>query len=324
MEKIIGKYLQGKASMDEQSALLDYLRDDPANLHSFRQQKQRWKEENNQETSFSAWNAWQKIKQSIRQSAKNRKIKRVIAFTSAASIVLAVLSASTYIFVNNADNVITVQAEQGQKKLVLPDSTLVYLNANSGISYNAALFPFNRTLNMTGEAFFDVRKKSLRKFKVNVNNVNVAVLGTRFNVKAYEARPSIDIVLEEGNIEITLDDAPEFSELLQPGEKAAINVENNHFSLTQVDPWKYSSWKKGILSFKNSRLPEFLDRLEEYYGTRFIMEDDERLRNLNISLTINNESLDDVLEVLQLVLPVAISSETSNYYVKPDPKRCPE
>jgi ferric-dicitrate binding protein FerR (iron transport regulator) len=241
---------------------------------------------------------------------------------SVASAFLACLLIASYLFINEASNLITVQSKHGQSiEVILPDSSIVHLNSHSSISYNAALFAFNRTVDMTGEAFFDVQKKSFRKFKLNVNNVNVTVLGTRFNVNAYQSRQSIDVVLEEGNIEITLDDNPEFRRLLKPGEKAAINIQSQILTMSQVDAKDYSSWKEGILYFKNSKLSDFFNKLETRYGVRFMMEDNEILRNMNISLTIDNDQLNEVIEVIQLTLPITISSETDTLKVKLDKKR---
>ncbi len=323
MEKIIEKYLQGTASNEEEAALLAYLRKDKSNQEFFQQQKSKWKAERNPMVSLSTWNAWQKVNSRI-QATKSKHVNWLKISLSIASVLLIGLLVSTYLFINKADNIITLKTKYGQSiEVMLPDSSLVHLNANSSISYNALLFSLNRSVNMTGEAFFDVRKKSSKKFILNVDDVNVTVLGTRFNVNAYQAKQSIDVVLEEGRIEITMDNAPEVRQILHPGQKAIIDINKRLLTLSQVASENYSSWKDGVLYFQNNNLADFFSKLERRYGVEFRLDDNELLHQMNISLTIDNDRLDDVLDVVQLTLPVVIRSDsnTNTFKVKLDKKR---
>ncbi|MCU4154658.1 FecR family protein [Carboxylicivirga sp. A043] len=321
MERIIIKYLQGTASKDEQNALLEYLRKDESNQKFFQQQKDKWKAEGNKMISLSTWKAWQKVNKRVDSTPGKNNAWLKVAL-SIASVLIVGLLVSTYIFINKSENIITVQTKHGQNsEIILPDSSIVHLNANSSISYNALLFSLNRTVNMTGEAFFDVRKQSSKKFILNINNLNVTVLGTRFNVNAYETKQSIDVVLEEGSVVLTMDDAPSFRKMLQPGEKASINIQNRNFVLSQVDTKNYSSWKDGVLYFKNNSLSDFFAALEKRYGVDFILENNDILHNMNISLTIDNDHLNDIIEVVQLTLPITIKTEKNTFKVKLDKKR---
>ncbi|WP_430816751.1 FecR family protein [Carboxylicivirga sp. RSCT41] len=321
MERIIEKYLNGIATKGEQDILLSFVRKDDLNLQFFQKKKTEWKSKEMEMLPLSTMNAWRAIENQVQCSPKNRFIwiKPVLAI---ASIVLIGLLLSTYLFIFKPENVLTVQTVKGQTiEVVLPDSTVVHLNANSSISYNPILFSFKRSADMTGEAFFDVRKKSSKDFLLNVNDLNVRVLGTRFNVNAYKAEQSIDVVLEEGSIEITMDDVPDFIKILEPGQRASVNMNQQKLSLSHVRTENYSSWKDGILHFKNSNLFDFFTSLEQRYGVVIAVEDNEVLRNLNISLTIENDRLDDVLDVVQLSLPVKIKTENNIFKVTLDKTR---
>lgn len=322
MKKTIDKYLKGMASKEEQHSLLSYLRESDAHREVFKNQKEVWKADADQMISLATWKAWKKVDRQTQPDIKKRIIWLKAAL-SIASILIVSIGVGTMVLMDGFKNqLVTVQTRQGQtSEVMLPDSSKVYLNANSSITYNALLFRFNREVEMKGEAFFDVRKKASHRFLLNVDDVNVQVLGTRFNVSAYETDPDIDIVLEEGLIEISLDRNSAFRQLLRPGQKAAINRASQSMALTHVKPEDYSAWKDGVLYFKDNKLRDFFNQLGRRYGVVFQLEDNELLHDMSINLTIRNDRLEEVLQVVQLTLPVKITTEQDAFNVQLDKKR---
>ena len=322
MKKIIEKYFLGLASKEEQQDLLNHLRDSDVHRLAFNEQKEAWKTDENKVVSLITWKAWKKLEQRLNSEKSSRNIWLKTAL-SIASVIIVVIGIGLTLLVNNINQqFVTIQTQKGQNvEVFLPDSSKVYLNTNSSLKYNAWLFSYNRDVEMEGEAFFDVRKQSSGKFRVNVEEVNVQVLGTRFNVNAYNKENHVEVVLEEGLVELTLDNDSQFRKQLKPGQRAVIELADKSLLLTDVNPVIFSSWKEGVLYFHDQKLEVFFDRLEKRYGVRFILDDDIRLQQLSINMTIRNDKMEDVLKIIELTLPVRMITEEESIMVELDKKR---
>jgi transmembrane sensor len=186
-------------------------------------------------------------------------------------------------------------------QFTLPDGTSGWLNSNSSLKYRGN-FTKNRQVYLQGEALFDVKKNKHRPFVVNTNDVDVKVLGTRFNIASYESEEYIEIVLEEG--ELLLDDKKTAkSYTMSPNELIIYDKEHNAFTSEVVQPQKYLSWTDGKLIFRNDPLDVIARKLERWYnievGIKGNIPEDLRLR-----ATFIDESLDEVLKILKLSLPI--------------------
>lgn len=154
---------------------------------------------------------------------------------------------------------------KGKKtKIQLPDSSWVYLNAESYLAYEQG-FPNGREVRLVGEAFFDVAKDSLRPFTVLTGRIQTTALGTSFNIHAYSESPGIQVTLATGKVMVH--DKLSASQLqLSPGE--ASNARNSRSPLQkyQVNAHAVASWKDGVLQFEQMPLSEVVLLLERWYG----------------------------------------------------------
>ena len=116
----------------------------------------------------------------------------------------------------------------------MPDGTTGYLNSNSSIKYNGN-FSSDRQVSLTGEAFFDVVKDKRRPFTVNTNEVNVRVLGTRFNIASYENEKDVEVVLEEGKL-IFSENGTVKSCFMNPNDLVIYDKTNKILSTEIVEP----------------------------------------------------------------------------------------
>ncbi len=200
-------------------------------------------------------------------------------------------------------------------KLVLPDSTVVWLNAGSKLTYNENFGTSNRSTSLIGEAFFDVKKSSI-PFTIHANTILIKVLGTAFNVKAYPDEKTTETSLIRGRVEITLDKRPgQPPFVLHPNEKLVISNEQDEIKPTiqQKEPmvvWKgltrtidstiiETSWVENKLIFQDESFTEIAHKLERWYGVTIQFKGDE-IANERWSGTFTTETIQEALDALQL------------------------
>lgn len=188
----------------------------------------------------------------------------------------------------------------------LPDGTIGWLNSNSSVRYNGN-FILDRQVILKGEAFFDVFKDKSRPFIVNANEVSVKVLGTRFNIEAYEDEKNIAVVLEEGSLVFNSKKMNK-TYTMSPKDLVSYNKTVQDFSIETVQPQKYISWTEGRLEFRNDPLDVIFRRLARWYGVdielNLSLNDDPRLR-----ATFIDDGLEEVLDLLSRSLPIKYKIE---------------
>ncbi|WP_190811175.1 FecR domain-containing protein [Flagellimonas sp. S3867] len=165
--------------------------------------------------------------------------------------------------------------------LVLSDGTMVKLNAGSTIKYPIQFIEgASREVEVWGEAYFDVTKDENHPFLVNANNIQIKVLGTKFNVSSYPEDEDIHTVLVEGSVQLFNTDSEhaENSFVITPSQKASWDKELGEMTIKEVDTNIYTSWINGRIIFKNIPFKNIRKKLERRY---------------NVTITNNNESLDE-------------------------------
>lgn len=209
-----------------------------------------------------------------------------------------------------------------RSKLILPDGTTVWLNANSRLSYDDD-FMKERTVQLDGEAFFDVVKDAGRPFIINTAVMNVKVLGTRFNLRSYEGDRKSEAVLITGKIEVQVKIRPEERYLLSPYEKLSL-IDNKALyrktetaSSTLLRPAKAlvissvniagtdstiaeTAWIDNKLVFGGESLAELAIRMERWFGASITIQDDS-LQYFKVSGSFRDESLEDALKALCMI-----------------------
>lgn len=155
-------------------------------------------------------------------------------------------------------------------ELVLSDGTQVYLNAGTSLRYPVKFREGKtREVFLNGEAFFDVTNNKERPFIINVNDLNVRVLGTKFNISSYAEDENITTVLVEGSVGLYSKGEnynKKTSHILEPNHKAAFNKAKKEITTEKVDTDIHTAWKDGRLLFKNSPFENIRKKLERHYN----------------------------------------------------------
>jgi ferric-dicitrate binding protein FerR (iron transport regulator) len=244
-----------------------------------------------------------RIRNSIREEAADLEPKTTrptIAWRriAVAATILIAVAAGVTAYLTQASRLITVDTGYNERKrLILPDESIVMLNAHSTLRYSSEWSTEeNREVWLQGEAFFEVtRSATQQKFLVHTENVDVEVLGTTFNV--LNRRGKTQVVLNSGRVRLTSDDTREKAITIEPGELAELSRGQDVFITRQVNPILYTSWTSNQLSFQQSTLKEIMQTLEDNYGYRVENRVSE-IEDQTFTGTIPTVDLDTVLYVL--------------------------
>jgi ferric-dicitrate binding protein FerR (iron transport regulator) len=190
----------------------------------------------------------------------------------------------------------------GQFQLTLPDGTRVWLNAASSIRYPTAFTGKERRVTVTGEVFMEVARKDDQPFFVTVTHAmgkpgdeqTVEVLGTAFNVNAYDDEPATGTTLLEGAVRVR---AGAHSVLLRPGERVVSASGEDRMRVAMVDVDAIIAWKNGLFEFDNADLPFVMRQLARWYDVEVRFQGPVPARRFNGEIQ-RSLSLKDVLEAL--------------------------
>ncbi len=200
-------------------------------------------------------------------------------------------------------------AKGAKSKITLPDSSTVWLNSNSRIKFPLAFSEGVRLVELSGEAYFDVSKDSSRPMIVSVgSDYFIKVLGTQFNVRAYNNEDEIYATLYSGKINIVSPSKNNKQEKviceMTPNQKSIIK--GNKILTQDVQLFgmeKISSWKKGILYFDETPMLDVIKNLERWHGLEFEITD-KNVLDYTITAKFDNESIVQILEMIKLCAPI--------------------
>lgn len=182
-------------------------------------------------------------------------------------------------------------------EIVLSDKTIVHLNAGSSIRYPVQFLKGqDRNVFLEGEAFFEVTKNTDQPFVVHTDNMNVEVLGTKFNVSSYPEDPTINTVLVEGSVSINsnLDTKEPQKTMLRPGHKLDWEKQKGSIALNKVDTTIYTAWIEGRIVFEHMPFNNILKKLERRYNVS-ITNNNPNLATETFTASFDIETIDQVL-----------------------------
>ena len=186
----------------------------------------------------------------------------------------------------------------GEYFLTLSDGTRVFLNAASELKYPVEFVGGKRVVDLNGEAYFEVRKDSLRPFIVRVNGAEVTVLGTSFNVNTYGDDGQIYTTLVNGSVRI-LSEKNGQEEVLTPGMQGVMNIQTGQLTVREVDVESYVAWREGRFVFRTMTLDLIMRQLQRWYDFEVFYQNPE-LKEYEFRGVIKRDmDLDKVLSVIK-------------------------
>ena len=312
-QNMIYRYFRGKLDDSEYELLIEYLQDE-TNSEYFEEAKRKW--EGDPELDELGSQNLSRLQYKINQQNKSKEpiIRQLwVRVASVAAILIFGLllgGTATYLFspeIKSTEQLV-FETPRGEKSMVkLPDGTEVWLNANSRLVYNSFSSSL-RQVELKGEAFFKVAHNENAPFVVRTNECDIKVLGTTFNVMAYDDFGRKEITLLEGKVNVDMDGR---EQVLIPGQ--ALVLKNNQVLISEVNASQSSAWVDNKFNFKDIPLSELIKRLENWYDVDITLENRSG-RELNYTGTFKNE--ETIWQVLD-----AIKVYTSIEYEKSETRK---
>ena len=197
---------------------------------------------------------------------------------------------------------IEVKTNPGMTTTVdLPDGTKVYLNSESSLTYPSFFSKDKRDVKLTGEAFFEVQKDPEHRFIVSgPHHTQIEVLGTSFNVEAFERDSFISTTLVEGKVRFAYQKNRQPATVdMKPGQKLMYDTTSSQVKLIQTSGETETAWKDGKIIFQATPLPEALRMLEKRFNVTFVLSNN-RLRGEAFNGSFTNQRLERILEIFKI------------------------
>ncbi len=248
--------------------------------------------------------AWSELNfRKTKKTQSLRFIRTISQYVAAAIVLFSMGMIVQHLLISKnithfTDTRIEVPAGQ-MSKVILPDGTTVQLNSATTLTYSSNFGSQERTVNLDGEAFFDVTKDKAHPFFVKTKTIDFKVYGTSFNVQAYQNDHQINATLVEGSLGVLGKNGKEYSKLV-PGDQACFNAETMKLDVSKVELDLYTSWKDGIITFRNESLAEIAKKIERWYNVEIVIKNEKLANEYYMGTIMKNKPIDQILEVFRL------------------------
>ena len=246
------------------------------------------------------------FQQRVADSESRQPRSRYLRWLSYAAAVALMISVSYFSFKGGQSTVeasfgeIVMEAPQGSRsQMTLPDGTKVWLNAGSKITYTQGFGLVNRLVWLVGEGYFEVARNEQLPFSVKSENVQVRVLGTKFNFRDYPVDAEATVSLSEGSVAMNSIKDVSKEQLLKPGQRATVDKRTGHIRIEEYEVSNAIQWTNGRLIFDGEPLRDIVKSLERSYNVKIKVKD-ESLCDLHFygDFVRQEQSLGEVLEAL--------------------------
>jgi len=299
----------------EQLQVKDWLKADAANRKYYEHFKLIWEESQTVAANITVDEdeAWQKFKNKIQSTATEKKKGKTVHFSFtkqlqvAAAVLLFVVSAWWLYNTINKPAVIAMIDKQSFSNTVidtLSDGSIVTLNKNTVLSYPALFKTKTRTVNLKGEAFFKVTPDKTKPFIIDAGNVTITVVGTAFNVKNYDS--TTQVIVESGIVQVSSSAGQSIQ--LHKGEQVFIKNSNASFEKSVVKDSLYNYYRTKQIICNNTPLPDVIATINQAYNTHIVLGDDA-LRQLRLSTTFKEESIETVINIIQQTFNLRVTQQ---------------
>lgn len=320
---LLRKYFHDQCSINEREELMLWMQS-PANQRDLEKYLQEhWLELQNDlpASDISYDQVWQKLQQNIPDSPATNKYKIWYKIAAGILTLITVTALLIILFYNNTPApefaMKTFFNPKGERTQVdLPDGSIVWLNAESRITYPAEFYQDTRKVLLSGEAYFDVVKAD-KPFVVETENAEIQVLGTSFNVSAYPEDDNFSTTLVEGEVLLKVGKGffGKSEAKLKAHQRANYSKADKELALEEVSDLSiYTSWKDGKLVFANTKFSAVATKLERWFDKEI-----ELLNNISderFTGTFESESLEQILEVVNVSTPIDYSISGNKVLIK--------
>lgn len=310
---IISKTFANEASESELEILDNWLSSSEENRKHFFSLKNIWDISHPTfvSTDIDTDNALNKVLPKVHKPTRINLLKRYQQIASI--ILLPIVIAFGYYYFSSSNSEISsheVFTQYGTRtSLMLTDGSKVCLNAGSTLIYPDKFKDNSRNVSLSGEAYFEVESSKAKPFSVQAKNLVITATGTAFNINSYKSDSISAISLDHGVLSVTTEDGEKIT--LSAGETLLYNNNTKQYAVNNASSRKLTSWKEGILIFRDDSLEYVFKRLEQMYNVKFVFKD-SKIKQYKYRATFKNESLEEILYLLRLSAPIEYDMVSSN------------
>ena len=247
---------------------------------------------------------------------RRSRLRHVLRYAGAAAAAVLMFAGGYFSATRSekpVERITLVTAKGHMGEFTLPDGSRVWLNEESRLAYDADFSGKAREVTLSGEAFFEVEKDSLRPFRVEMGGLEIEVLGTSFDAIGYAADPARQVILKSGSVSISGEGLSRPVRLC-PDQKFTQSVLQGEFSIEQVDARNYCQWFEERLVFYNMPLTDIIVNLERKYHVEIVLSP-SLPANKRLSLVVQHEPLEDIMEVISRLMPVRCQIDGDRVFV---------
>lgn len=304
---LITRYLTHTANHEEEQMLRVWLREDPENIRQFKEFREIWLVPSEKDFS-KARSAFEKFDCKIEMAKKRSFSFRQIFYGGIAACTTGLILLMSFLFYNKTS--VIEQSEQVFCKVImpvgckgnvlLPDSSVVWLNSGSTLIYPEHFADNSRELTLSGEGYFEVTKNPDAPFLLKTDHMTIRVLGTSFNVRSYPEDEIVETTLLSGSVQVRMADKSDYR--LTPNQQITFNTQKNLCQLKEVRAADFGLWKDRALSFENEPLNQILQKLSHWYHIP-ISDPQELTNSTHLSFTLIHETKEELFQILESITP---------------------
>jgi len=301
------KHLLGEASPEEEQAVIEWMKESETHQEYYSQFKKIWDQSKALASGSSvdvnkAWERFQNRTSRKHEPAKILKPRFFWLRVAASIILVAGLGVTLFMLVNKNTAPKEMVAQTGQNVLIdtLSDGSVITLNKRSTITYPSKFKGNTRAIALKGEAFFNVAPDKKKPFIISVNDVQVTVVGTSFNIKSENG--NTEVVVETGIVQVTKSGK---TVELNAGEKILVSANDSSATKEKVSDKLYNYYRTKEFVCDDTPLWKLVQVVNEAYNVKIIIGRKE-LNDKTLTTTFYNESLEQVLEVIRLTFDITV------------------
>jgi len=300
-DDLLIKFLLNEIDADGQEQVKQWLVADDANLAYYNQLKKIWDESQQLAPAMTVDEniAWQKFQRKIHPGLVRRTRFGWVRIAAAVAIIIGI-GFLAYWALNDRVKEMTVAAQQTPLTDILPDGSLVIVNKGSSISYPSKFKGKTRQVALEGEAFFNVTPGKEKPFIISINDVQISVVGTSFNVKNING--NTEVVVESGIVKVSRGGK---SVELKANEKLLAEAKDSVMVREEVSDQLYKYYRTKEFVCDDTPLWKLVEVINEAYNSHVLIGN-PALKDMTITTTFYNESLEQVLNVISITFNIKV------------------
>lgn len=312
---ILTRSIAGESSVKEQEEVAKWLADSRANKLEYDKLKKTWKvldqTKTNQEINIDLeWKHLQSILPTGQGQDKRVFLRTFLRVAAAILILFGIGITGMKYFTGNS-----IKTDLAETEIViLPDGSQVTLNAGSKLSYSKKFAKENRLVALQGEAYFEVEKDPDNPFIIEIDDAEIQVLGTSFNVRAYKGMKKIEVTVTEGKVSLYDKEDVQNIVIAVGGEKAEYIRSGKFVRKTEITNRNYLSWKTRLLVFEDDNLKEVVETITKVYHKEIRIKNQD-LVNCRLTTRFEEKDLDSILKILESTFDLSLVEEKNVIYL---------